>query len=336
MDIRGIGSKIIEKFPEITEALSKLTEDKAFQEKLGKAGSIGALFSIGIDLFGVIKKSLTPPEKRAFAALLRIMLESAEKTLQEREFKEYSEISIEQIAQSKEDFINELFDKFIDTTELYSSPPSYLPYHPVIATFREQICGLIRKQHEQKQRYLPEDTIQMFIFEFNKYIIDTVQKEATSDTKELEDLLIRWQVRKTSRRLTDYLKYAHSLQFEIRPIDGKYLKQYYIHNRAIKVDTDTWGNLDNNIEQNYDIFRPWNIEEFLASENEWYKVVAAPFGVGKTSFAKEITSTYAYNYLSNPNSPTNYIPVFVRLKDNLNNVYNQERERILLWSNQEN
>lgn len=55
-----------------------------------------------------------------------------------------------------------------------------------------------------------------------------------------------------------------------------------------------------------------------------YVVIAAAFGIGKTSFVIDIASTYAYNYLNNPNMADDYIPIFVLVKDNLNKVYYQQ------------
>lgn len=234
MDINAIGSKIIEKFPEIASTLSKLTENKSFQDSLDKAGSIGALLNIGIILFTEIRKSLTHPEERSFAALSKIMLESADKSLPE-----IKELSFKKITNSKEDFIKELFDKFIVTMGLYSSPSSYLPYHPSIAKFREEICEVIRKEYEEQGRYLSDERIRFFVFNYNKYIVDIAEKEATDGNKELQDLLDTWKVRRTSKKLTDYLEHVYALRFAKRGIDKKYLSEYYIPNRLIKVSTFT-------------------------------------------------------------------------------------------------
>ena len=321
MDIKTIGKNIIEKFPEIASiTLSELTQNSSFQDKLDKAGSIGSLLNIGIILFTEIRKSLKQPEERAFAVLLKIMLESAEKSLPE-----IKELSLKKITDSKEDFIKQLFDEFIGTMGLYSPPSRYLPYHPSIAKFTEKICEVIRKEHDEQQQYLAGDRIQLFVVNYNKYIVDIVEKELTDGNKELEDLLNTWEVRRTSKKLTDYLQSVHALRFAKRSIDKKYLSQYYIPNRTITVPTRTWGWRDYIIEKNYYSYNKWDIKQFLDSqnENEWSVVIGAPFGVGKTSFAIDITSNYAYDYINNPNSPDNYIPILVRLRDDLNKVYYQ-------------
>jgi hypothetical protein len=41
----------VEKLPDITNRLSKLSEDGEFQKIFGNLGTIGGLFSIGLDLF---------------------------------------------------------------------------------------------------------------------------------------------------------------------------------------------------------------------------------------------------------------------------------------------
>jgi deoxyadenosine/deoxycytidine kinase len=46
-----------------------------------------------------------------------------------------------------------------------------------------------------------------------------------------------------------------------------------------------------------------------------YTIVAAPFGIGKTSLAVNLASIYASNYLDVLTNDNNYIPVFIRPKD---------------------
>src|SRR5215813_3161152 len=48
--------------------------------------------------------------------------------------------------------------------------------------------------------------------------------------------------------------------------------------------------------------------------------VGAPFGIGKTSLAKYLTSVIATNYLGGPDNEYNYIPIFVPLKGKLTNI----------------
>ena len=63
----------------------------------------------------------------------------------------------------------------------------------------------------------------------------------------------------------------------------------------------------------------WNVEEnFLKEEQGWRIIIAAPFGIGKTSLTKHIAEYYASKHLDMPTGVHNYIPVFVQLKDKLN------------------
>ena len=53
-DVKRFLSKInpfAEKAPDIAEKISKLTDDKEFQNLLGNLGTIGGLFSIGLYIF---------------------------------------------------------------------------------------------------------------------------------------------------------------------------------------------------------------------------------------------------------------------------------------------
>ena len=53
-EVKGFLSKLnpfVEKLPDITEKLSKLEDDKEFQNLLGRLGTVGGLISIGLYLF---------------------------------------------------------------------------------------------------------------------------------------------------------------------------------------------------------------------------------------------------------------------------------------------
>jgi uncharacterized protein YjbI with pentapeptide repeats len=135
-------------------------------------------------------------------------------------------------------------------------------------------------------------------------------------------------------------------------IDGKRMNEYYIQNRVIEVDLeseisgdkDKWSITDVEAEEIYQRLKNnWNIKDFLNSKKDFIKYIAAPFGTGKTSFAKHLVIDQASKYLHKKDE---WIPVLISLKDNkdllssytndydlyydINNIIKPNNEKLLL------
>src|SRR5215208_2598514 len=131
------------KTPEITKSLATLIDNENFKNSLEKAGSIGALISIGIGLYEHLKNDFKTKDELAFASLIKIASESAQESLADSNS---DKLEIKN-AKSKE-ARKQLFDTFIKT----EGWNSYLPDHPVIVQFRSLICDILR--YEQQNRVL--------------------------------------------------------------------------------------------------------------------------------------------------------------------------------------
>jgi uncharacterized protein YjbI with pentapeptide repeats len=299
-------NEIGRKVPEIANSLKELTKDEQFNEHLGKAGTIGSLCLIGLDIYSKIKNDLQTPEKRAFGSLLKIVFESTKDSLPESD-----KIELKQI--KTEDLINELFDLFIQTGYEWDFD---LPSHPVIDRYKKQVLYIVKTNH--------------YDIDLSRFFIDfriRIEDKAVTDEnlKLIADENIKpfyrgTAVRKLSDDLREYLKHIESLKDEVNPLDGKSPMKYYVENKAVLVPKDMWYQEDKKI--SYDV--EWNVEEdFLKRRDWWLIVIGAPFGIGKTSLVKHIAIDYASKHLEEPFGVYNYIPVFVSLKDELNNVFHR-------------
>src|SRR6476660_9394856 len=68
----------VEKLPDITEKLSKLENDKEFQDLLGRLGTVGGLFSIGLYLFDKTLDHFEDTEKTYYSLINRTAIFVAE------------------------------------------------------------------------------------------------------------------------------------------------------------------------------------------------------------------------------------------------------------------
>src|SRR4029079_10522742 len=104
---------------------------------------------------------------------------------------------------------------------------------------------------------------------------------------------------------------------ESNDIDEKSLSDYYVENQTYVVEKNTWDVHEEQIERK----KEWHVDSFLAS-NESLAVIAAPFGIGKSSLAKKIAYDCAAQFIANPTDPLVYIPIFVPLKSSLETTIN--------------
>jgi hypothetical protein len=70
------------KTPEITKSLATLIDDENFKNSLEKAGSIGALISLGIGLYEHLRNDFKTKDELAFASLIKLHLSPHKSLLQ--------------------------------------------------------------------------------------------------------------------------------------------------------------------------------------------------------------------------------------------------------------
>jgi hypothetical protein len=314
--IQDVTDKVL---PKLTDSAEKWTNDENFLEILGKAGSIGALISVGIAIYDKYKDEFKSPKELAYLALIKITLQSAKEILKDNEqddtanikeinhdkltnkFKDKSRIKL------KKDLLVGLFDIFKNEESKFIWN-SHLPNHPVVIEFKERLINLFTESNEY-----PDD-IRQFIIDLNI----SIEEKATND-QNIKVFNDWYSIEKRSKELTNYLIFAQTFMDIANPVDNKRLSEYYVRNKSFIVDIENWNKPYKNLPVNLE---EWVLERDLLNNNEtWYTVIGAPFGIGKTSMAMDIVSEFAKEYLENPNNPNNYIPIFVRLRDKLKGVY---------------
>src|SRR3982751_1745483 len=87
-DVKKFLSKInpfVEKIPEITAKLSELEKDKGFQDALGKLGTVGGLFSIGLYIFNKALENSPNSENTCFSLINKTAIHVAKEIIKEAE-----------------------------------------------------------------------------------------------------------------------------------------------------------------------------------------------------------------------------------------------------------
>ncbi|AIF83432.1 putative low-complexity protein [Candidatus Nitrososphaera evergladensis SR1] len=118
------------------------------------------------------------------------------------------------------------------------------------------------------------------------------------------------------KRLLEYLRFVEGFRDYTHELDKKPLKDYYLQNRAVVQDVRKWEE-ESSVE---DGGNNWRIDKFLES-GDWYLLVGAEFGIGKTSMMRMAASKLATAFLKKKEG---FIPVLAFFKDKLRNVYYKE------------
>ena len=312
---------------DVIEAIKKIVDNDEFGKKLDNAGGLIALVGIGIDLYQQIKDNLDTPRKKAFAALLNIAFESAEELLGEinDRFSMTNRSHFERIPRKeKKDLMNHLLDTFIKESDW----DSYLPDHPAIIGFRSQIVSLLNNQGYDYEAF------NYFIIKFSLKLENKAKTD--EDIKKFYDW---WTSEEQYKELVEYLEYLRSHRYYVKRLDQKPLYEYYVEQDAIPAaGATTWDLEYTDKELVNEPRRSINeiIRDFLEEDERWYIVIGAPFGIGKTSMARMIASSYASRFLyadktaitSKDNA--RYIPILVFLENGIEDVYHQKDLDLLL------
>ncbi len=284
---------IVKKVPDITNSLKELAQDPSFQQHMGQAGAIAGLCVVGIDIVNKIKSDLQTPEKRAFASVLKLVFECTQEVIPNS-----NEIKLKDI--KTEELVNELFEIFTQTGYSWDLD---LPSHPIIDRYRKHLSYFITSS--------PNHIDQTdFFIKFNILL----ENRAIADP-DIKEFYNRSQLNELGDDLRQYLEMVRSMKDDLNPVDHKSYMDYYVENKAVLVSKETWYEEDKDIP--FD--KQWTVENFLQGKEHWYIIIGSPFGIGKTSLAKKIAVDYATRYLNEP--AVVHVPVFVSLRDKLNNVY---------------
>ncbi len=309
--------------------LKGVVEDKSFQGDLDKVGSVAAMISLGLRLYERSKEKAKTEDEKAFSSLIKFTFECAQATLSNTK-----NISIKNI-KSKE-IRNSLFNIFVNTKQEDQYWISYyLPSTPLIREFKK----LFREILEEEGR---RDLVQDFMFDFNMHI------EEKADHGD-NDIFKQWfEHLKRKKKLIEHLLYTSTMIYKCIPVDNKYLDEYYVENNAVVAAIETWDKEDIEFSEYIDkdseelkasnvVINSVNKRIMYGEDNNRYTIVAAPFGIGKTSLSTYIAATCASQYLegkdlfnddSSNDSSGGYIPVFVSLKD-VNDDAQNHIERLL-------
>lgn len=318
----------------IIPSLKDLISNKEFQDGLDKAGGIVSLIGIGLQIYDKIKKNLETDEDRASNSLIRIVFETATDALKgasmQAKYFDGEEIKIDMDLNMKKTILQNIFESFKGYYEDDESFTS-LTDLPSIPSFKSSIKSQLEKKLKGDNA---SELIRYFEERFDASLENRIENDP--DIQKIEDILI---IIKRQRALKKYLEYVktESEKDSLKDLGKKSsdkVGNYYIKKRqAIMVDTRKyWSSTDDEVQKEYcnKITEDNNdindvekiIDDFVktGSIESRYLFIGAPFGTGKTTLVKKVASKYADEYLK-VKRKSQYIPIFVLLKDGLERVY---------------
>jgi hypothetical protein len=301
---------------EIIRIIEKLPNDPSLKEISSNAGLFGGIIKVGLKLTEKVYESKVPVEIRLKFIILRILLESAQEAV-----KFDSKIDIKGLlkpidASITENIIAELLDLDLTSKQEYLET-IYLQNHPVIAKFRDHLSMVISEYNHQNE--LNINTGQ-FLTEFNSIVRSKIEIEKTR-YKDIEDLLHHLKSVNDFNELQIILENAKKRFLSNNKYEEKAPAQYYIENSKVIMDKNTWQIKDPYLDKKFLQENTWTIQKFM-EQRKFIEVIAAPFGVGKSTFLKKIAHDLAIKYLQNPGNLAFYIPVISEMKYGLEKTCN--------------
>jgi hypothetical protein len=262
--MEGLGD-FIKKISDGITSFADLLDKSDFKDQLGKAGTIGALINLGLEIYTKVKDDLRTDEELAFYSFYKVAFESAKESIP-------AEILITDV--KGKNIKRELFLTFTKLDEWNS----YLPDHPTIKKFRRLICDILRSAQDNNLIPKDNDLIPNFILKF-----DVTLEQKVDNDPDMQPFKKWYTVVEGTKNLRRHLQDSRLLFDRPNSIDQKKLKTYYVENNARLTDLETWDKKEENY---YGEDREVTdlISDFL-KEKGWYMVIGAPFGIGKTSLA---------------------------------------------------
>jgi hypothetical protein len=294
-----------------------------FKNDLGKAGNVAAMISLGLKIYEQAKDKAKTEDDRVFNSLIKFTFECAQETISNAKNISINNIKSKQIQEN----LYNIFDKTKERLDDQYWHNYYLPSHPLIREFKKLFRELLEAEGHR-------NLVQKFMFDFSMRIEEKADNDDNLVFKQWSDYM------KHKKKLTEHLQRTSAMIYKCNPVDNKYLPEYYVENNAVVADIfKTWdkedeyfsGYMDKDLKE----LRAINVvlksinERFEQDEDEEYTrytVVAAPFGIGKTSLATYIAATCASRYLEGEGlinddnsddygSSGDYIPVSISLKE---------------------
>lgn len=246
-------------------SFADLLDKGDFKDQLGKAGTIGDLINLGLEIYTKVKDDLQTDEERAFYSFYKVAFESGKESIP-------AEIQITDL--KGKNIKLELFRTFTKLDEWNS----YLPDHPTIKKFRRLICDILRSAQDNNLIPKDDDLIPNFILRF-----DITLEHKVDNDPAIQPFKKWYTVVEGTQNLRRHLQDSRLLFDRPNSVDQKKLKTYYVENNAVLLtDLETWEKEEENYENERNATDL--ISDFL-KEKGWYIVIGAPFGIGKTSLA---------------------------------------------------
>jgi uncharacterized protein YjbI with pentapeptide repeats len=303
----GISKKQITTIPElITYIKNIIIRDNYFQNTLEQAQNIQSILHIGIGLCSNINEKVMPTDDaKVYMNIIRIAFETAKESLSE------SQIEISISSEKSKEIRKSFFDIFNMRPDLYPFA-NFLVKLPAIEHIKSSVLDIL--ENENQIQYIRN----AFRHEFNAYFEERISQE-----QEISNYLQKvTEPKNRAITLIKHLEKSKNLINMPSKVDNLSISDYYLENLAIRTDMyETWHKEDEEFLSEVDAYSSQNKGKisnamYLVMDSvkkTRFTVIAATFGIGKTSLSKFIASSLARSYLDDQDDEDKYIPIFVAL-----------------------
>ena len=322
-------STIFKSYQYFIGEFESIMNNERYIKGLSQTGGLFSLIVIGSNICQKIRNKGKNPSQTVFCNLLACIFDVAKEII-ENDFKEIikkEDTNIKKFNKVllKENLINnrEKIKEILSVFKIYNKWETYLPDHPSITSFRDiMILYLIEEEH------VKAFDIRNFILNFNVKLNNKIE-----NNKSIREFYSWWTKKPEVKKLVKYLEEVRASNSYRFDWDKKPLNAYYLSNRSLEAEINTWQMSDESIE-NHPYYKgkikekePREIIDFYLNEKEeenQYLVIGGTWGIGKSTLCRKIAHDFAQDYLWCRNIESEdlvkhnyYIPIFCPLSSDL-------------------
>ncbi len=307
-DLRSNLEEFCVNIQDVLDRVIEVIKDENVHQALSAVGIIGPVFKLGLSVYNVVSKYSKSHDlyfiyhhalKAYDATLEHLQIDKKNDQISENENIRLLSVLFKKVSGNPQD------------TSIFS--------HPIVQYLKSTTLEFFEKNN------LQDKWVSFFIYFDNKLYNSIKDDDAYKNLKD------KWE---SDQNYINTQNYFEKLSTELiavpNPIDNKLLSKYYVAGRLIKLNI---GTIDPKTGKRFEFLDDIECEELYAHKNDRFEIddflgsgienrtkfIVAPFGNGKTSFARQQLLKKQIGKYLRSSSP--WLPIYIKMENGIEKAY---------------